>query len=84
MKINFKYCKVSVDVDLVPPDGWEVNPHEIVMKIAELAKAVEIYKTGHIKITVDGGADQQDPDLTTSNRYGRVLGQASEGWPSNE
>lgn len=41
MKISYKYCGVCVDVSLVEPDGWEVNPHEIVTKIADGRKQSE-------------------------------------------
>lgn len=52
MKIEYSYNGVTVSVELNNDEMGEVNPHDIVNKIADLAHAVSLYDSGHINIKV--------------------------------
>jgi hypothetical protein len=59
MKMQYSYSSLDVDVEFTEIEGFNVNPHDIVMKIAELARLVDVYDNGHIKITVTGGESNE-------------------------
>lgn len=52
MKIEYSYAGVTVSVELNNDEMGEVNPYDIVTKIADLAHAVGMYESGHINIKV--------------------------------
>jgi hypothetical protein len=55
MKMQYKYNGAVVDVFFNEYAGQHVNPHDIIIKIAELARLVDVYAKGHITITMDDG-----------------------------